>query len=147
MAGLSEHGRFDSLVIKYDGKYSNRLFAGTVTSRKKFRTPLEFREALYIFLSNIGYKYAIQGISEFHESEGKQDKVHAHVVLFCGNPPKGNKKNPFTFHVHPISSLEGWKWYMNKNTERTLEMAMAVYSGYYDYIISKRDEGYCLFGD
>lgn len=147
MASLAEHGRFDSLNIKYEGKYTNKLFAGTITSRKKYRTPLEFREALYEFLSSINYKYAIQGISEYHESRGKQDKVHCHVMLFCGNPPKGNKKNSFAFHIHPITKLEGWKWYMNKNTEKTLENAMRIYSGFYDFVMSREPEGYCLFDD
>lgn len=144
---LSEHGLRDSLDINYEGKFSNKLFAGTITSRKKFRTPLEFRDELYKFLSEINYSYAIQGTMEYHEQEGRQDKVHAHVMLFCGNPPKGNKSNMFFFHVHKLDNKEGWSSYCKKHSVRTLETAMNIASGFYDLVMSRKAEGYCLFDD
>lgn len=144
---LSDHDSADSVVINYHGKFSNKLFCGTITSRKKFRTPCEFRDALYNFLRDINYNYAVQGTMEYHEQEGRQDKVHAHVMLFSGNPPKGNKSNMFHFHVHKLDNKEGWANYCKKNVTKTIERCVYIVSGLYDVVMSRKDKGYCLFDD
>lgn len=144
---LEQHGLQDSVAIDYEGKWSKNLFAGTITSRKKFRTPIEFRHAFYNFLREINYGYAIAGVMEYHEQKGRQDKVHAHVMLYSGGHPKNNKTNLFSFHIQKISNEKWWKYYCSKNIMHTLEQARAVYSGHYDFIQSKSRNGYYLFGD
>lgn len=144
---LEQHGLVDSVKLDYEGKWSKNLFAGTITSRKKFRTPIEFRQAFYNFLREINYSYAISGIMEYHDQKGRQDKVHAHVMLYSGHHPKNNKHNMFTFHIQKVSNNAGWTSYCGKNIMATLEQARSVFSGHYDYILNHSQHGYYLFGD
>lgn len=132
----------DAVSINYDGMQTKNIFAGTITSRKKYNNLYYFRKELYNFLSSINYKYAVKGFMEFHEQRGRQDKVHCHCVLYYGVPPKGNKQNPFNFQISKIESPSIWDNYMKKDIMNTLERQHDIKTGFINYIKKPR----ILFG-
>jgi len=130
----------DELRINYDGIYKdeNKMYAYTITSRKLYRQCEDFRRDLYTFLSSIKHKYAIVGAMEYHN---KSAKVHCHCIGFCGNPPKGNKSNPFYIDIKPIRNLEGWISYILKSSLYSIEFNSEVRSGLWE----KKQQNVCLF--
>lgn len=119
----------DKLTINYDGRFTKKIYAGTIHSRKKYTTLVEFRTALYQFLHDIGYSFAIQGVMEYHSQPATRDKVHCHVFLYSGQPPKDNRKNPFVFRMKKLTDLEGWTKYIHKEIEHTLDRENDVLCG------------------
>jgi len=131
----------DELKICYEGHFRNdKAFAYTITSRKLYRNPEQFRAELYKFLSNINYKTAIIGSMEYHENSVK---VHAHCIGSCGNPPKGNTTNDFHIRIDKIHNINGWIGYINKHNHITIEQASEIRSGIFDLHRKK----ICLFDD
>lgn len=133
----------DAVSINYDGAFTEKTFACTITSRKKYNNIYKFRDALYEFLSSINYKYAIKGFMEFHEQGGRQDKVHAHCVVYFGNPLKNNKSNPFNFRIAPLTDPKIWDNYCKKHIMETLERNHAIKTG----IFTHYKKPVCLFTD
>lgn len=133
----------DTLVINYQGIITEQQYALTITSRKKFSCPIEFRTALYEFLSSIGYRHAIKGFMEFHNQKSTKDKVHAHGVTSFGNPPKNNKKNPFTFKLSKMETPHVWDAYCKKAIHATLETIHNIKTGLINYYKKPT----CLFDD
>jgi len=123
----------DAVSINYDGKQSERQFACTITSRKKYNNLYTFRNELYQFLASINYTYAIKGYMEFHNQKGRQDKVHAHCVVYYGTPPKNNKSNPFYFKISPLTNAHVWDEYCRKEIMQTLETHHNIKTGLFNY--------------
>lgn len=128
----------DSVSLDYSGKMSERLYAVTITSRKKYNNLYAFREAFYKFLNSIGYDFAIKGYMEFHSVGKNMDKVHAHGYVFNGNPPKNNLKNQFHFHIRRIEDKDAWDYYCKKEIMETLERHHDIKTGLYNYIRKPR---------
>lgn len=133
----------DAVSVNYDGIMTEKLFACTITSRKKYSSLYTFRHELYNFLAEINYKHAVKGYMEFHGQKGKQDKVHLHAVLYMGNPPKGNKKNSFNFHISKMDTPHVWDAYCKKEIMYTLERHHDIQTGIFNYHNKVR----VLFGD
>lgn len=123
----------DKLSINYEGEKTDKVFAYTITSRIKFKDVNRFREELYKFLSDIKYKYAIQGYCEFHNQKSTQDKLHCHAVGYFGNPPKDNKTNPFSIRIKKLDNPDGWKNYSQKEIMFTLEQLHDIKTGLFYY--------------
>lgn len=123
----------DAVSINYDGNTTKNLFAVTITTRKKYDNLYHFRNDLYEFLKSIDYKYAVKGFMEFHKQIGKRDKAHAHGVLYYGNPPQGNKKNPFRFQVTRLNDPKVWDAYCKKDIMETLETHHNIKTGMFNY--------------
>lgn len=109
------------LVINAGHIEGPSLYALTVTSRKSYTTPEEFEKAFKKFLLSIKYSYKISLILEQHEASGNESKMHGHGILYCGVPPKNNKKNSFYFNIIKLQNLAGWMNYCNKNVPKTLK--------------------------
>lgn len=106
----------DGFIISYEGQEGRKKYALTITSRKMYRHPREFREDLYKFLREINYKFKIKAVMEYHD---KSYKIHAHGIAY-GNPPiKNNKNNPFTLRQTEVNQLNGWINYCVKSIEHT----------------------------
>ena len=123
----------DAVSINYDGRQTDKLFACTITSRKKYNNLYTFRYELYEFLKSIDYKYGIKGFMEFHNQRGRQDKVHAHCVVYFGNPPKNNKQNPFNFQITKLENPTIWDNYCKKDIINTLEQQHNIKTGLFNY--------------
>lgn len=129
----------DDIRIYYEGHFKNeKMFAITITSRTLYRDCRTFRQELYKFLSNIGYKYCLNGSMEYHE---KSNKIHCHCIGNFGCVPKGNKDNDFRFRVDKITDLLGWLNYIKKGGARTLETDSEERAG----IIDIKRKKICLF--
>lgn len=129
----------DDIRIYYEGHFKNeKMFAITITSRTLYRDCRSFREEFYKFLSNIGYKYCINGIMEFHE---KSSKIHVHAIGNFGCVPKDNKNNDFYFKVNRLTDLDGWIDYLIKASSKTLEKDSEERAG----IIDIHRKKICLF--
>lgn len=133
----------DAVSINYDGKMTDKIYAVTITSRKKYNNLYHFREDLYSFLSKIGYDHAVKGFMEFHSKGKTMDKVHAHCVVFNGNPPKDNTKNRFHFKINKITDSDAWLGYCKKDILETLERQHDIVTGMINY----RKKPVCLFDD
>lgn len=116
-------------VINYDGIITTKLFACTITSRVKYISLLDFRNALYKFLTDIEYKYAIKGFQEYHNYKTTADKVHMHGIVYYGNPPKNNKHNPFTFRISSLATPHVWDNYCKKEIFSTLQKHHDIQTG------------------
>lgn len=123
----------DAVSIDYNGRMSSKLYAVTITSRKKYNDIYQFRNELYQFLSDIGYDFAVKGFMEFHCQKGRQDKVHGHGVVFSGQPPTGNKSNPFHFKICKLDDPDVWDGYCKKEILRTLEINHDIKTGMFNY--------------
>lgn len=110
----------DTVKINYEGKVTSKLYACTITSRKKFSSLYTFRAELYQFLKSIDYNYGIQGYMEYHNQKGRETKVHMHGVLFFGNVPKGNKHNTFTIKISKLATPQIWDSYCRKEIWATI---------------------------
>lgn len=135
--------KVDPVLLNYEGQTSKNVFALTITSRRKYTNLYIFRKALYEFLKSIDYKYEIRGFMEFHGQKGRQDKVHAHGVCYFGNPPKGNKTNPFNFRIDKITDPKGWEKYCVKDIFQTLKTHHNIQTGLFNYY----KKPVCLWGE
>lgn len=104
----------DDKRICYEGNSNTKIYCVTLTSRQAYNTPLEFREALYEWLSSIQWTKSVIAVMERHNQIGKTDKIHAHGYVYSGNPPKGNRTNPFYFKVNKCRDVDGWNVYCSK---------------------------------
>lgn len=123
----------DSVSLDFTGRMTDKIYAVTITSRKKYNNLYQFREAFYKFLNSIGYDFAIKGYMEFHSQGKNMDKVHAHGYVFNGNPPKNNLKNQFHFHIRRIEDKDAWESYCKKDIMETLERHHDIRTGLYNY--------------
>lgn len=114
---------FDSLRVVHEGEntgLTSREFAVTITSRATYHQASEFREKLHEFLNNVGYSHNIDAVCEYHTRKGSQDKIHAHGFVMYGNPPKGNRLNPFNFKIKKITNRKQWVLYCLKRINDSL---------------------------
>lgn len=123
----------DAVSINYDGLITEKEYSFTLTTRKKYNNLYTFRHELYEFLKSIDYKYAINGKMEYHDQKGNKDKVHAHGVLYCGNPPKGNSTNTFRFKIEKLTTPTVWNNYIKKDIMKTLERHHDIQTGMFTY--------------
>jgi len=106
----------DTIAINYEGKQGKKMYAMTITSRRHYLHPEDFRIDLYNFLHKINFGFRLTGVMEF---KNKSNAVHAHGIAFANPAIKGNKDNEFTLKMVEIKDLNGWVNYCTKDTEKT----------------------------
>jgi len=116
----------DALRITYAGNYGyiSQVNALTITSRKYYTSPEEFRTDFYEFCQAKGIKSSIDGVMEIHPHT--KNKIHAHAFIYSKALPKGNSSdNNFHFDIRPLKELNDvakWYNYMMKDVLATLEI-------------------------
>lgn len=121
----------DILHFEYNALNNRgKLFPVTVTMNVKhpdyqaINNPNQFKDLLMSFCRD-NYKYNLNGILEFHKSEGsfRQGGLHLHGLVAGRNPPKNNRTNLFNFYItNPHENgIGGYITYCKKNIPQTIK--------------------------